>query len=547
MNLKARLTSLIPVLACLATANSLCAEITASPVAVTSVRVWSVGRVTRIAIELTGDVEFRRDQISDPPRLFVDLHGCVIRLDEGYSRVMNIDDPLVDRIRIGLNKPTVTRVVFNLKQPVDYEVSQLANPTRLMIELRAKGAGTRPLPSDEGRTISENLGGVQPAKPAQPEASQPNDPPSAGTAPVTVTPSSATRSRQDAPSSGAFRLPPPPTAKAAPKPEPARPPAEVAEEPKKPSARVELAKAEPKPAAALPPPVQLPPAVPAASSKALDTKSSPVESPSSVELKSAPKPADPGRGKRTSMTRALGLKLNRVTIDPGHGGHDHGTTGPGGVVEKELVLDIAKRLGALIETRLGAEVVYTREGDVFIPLEERTALANRFRADLFLSIHVNSSRVRSAAGPEVFYLNFTDSKDDLEVAARENAGHGKSIFELSELLQKIALKDKIAESSEFARRVQRALYRLNSPQGSARNRGVKKAPFVVLIGASMPSILAELGFVTNAREEGQMKRSEYRDRLAEALYQGVADYAATLSKMTVAQETPPRSGHDTKR
>jgi N-acetylmuramoyl-L-alanine amidase len=143
-------------------------------------------------------------------------------------------------------------------------------------------------------------------------------------------------------------------------------------------------------------------------------------------------------------------------------------------------------------------------------------------------------------------LNFTDSKDDLEVAARENAGHGKSIFELSELLQKIALKDKIAESSEFARRVQRSLYRLSSPQASARNRGVKKAPFVVLIGAAMPSILAEVGFVTNAREESLMRRSDYRDKLAEALCQGVSDYAATLSKMTVAQESAARPGQSTK-
>ncbi|MBE0660235.1 MAG: N-acetylmuramoyl-L-alanine amidase, partial [Bryobacteraceae bacterium] len=237
------------------------------------------------------------------------------------------------------------------------------------------------------------------------------------------------------------------------------------------------------------------------------------------------------------LTRALGLKLNRVVIDPGHGGHDHGTTGPGGLKEKELVLDLAKRLKDLIEQRLGAEVILTRDSDVFIPLEERTDIANRHRADLFLSVHVNSSRFRSVSGPEVFYLNFTDSKDDLEVASRENAGHGKSIFELTELLQQIALKDKIAESSEFARHVQRSLYKLAAPTAAAKNRGVKKAPFVVLIGASMPSILAEVGFVTNAREEAQMKRPEFRDRLAEALYNGVAAYASTLSKLDVARES----------
>jgi len=549
MNAKARLTSLIPVLACLATANSLCAEIASAPVAVTSVRVWSVGQVSRIAIQLTGEVEFRRDQISSPPRLFVDLHGCVIRLDEGSSRVMNVDDPLVDRIRIGLNQPTVTRVVFSLKQPVDYEVSQLTNPTRLMIELRGKGAGTRPLPSDEGRTISENLGGAQSSKSSPQESAAASAHPHSGAATTTAAPISPSPAKQETATSSAFRLPAsrPGGAQAPSRPAAARSVPASNIEPKKQAARTEMAKAELKADAALPPPVLLPPPEPPASKKMPERQPAPAESAPPVELTAAPKPADPGAGKRPSMTRALGLKINRVTIDPGHGGHDHGTTGPGGVVEKELVLDIAKRLGALIETRLGADVVYTREDDVFIPLEERTALANRLRADLFLSIHVNSSQVRSAAGPEVFYLNFTDSKDDLEVAARENAGHGKSIFELSELLQKIALKDKIAESSEFARRVQRSLYRVNSPQGNARNRGVKKAPFVVLIGASMPSILAEVGFVTNPREETQMKRSDYRDRLAQALYQGVADYAATLSKMTVAQEMAPRADRSTKR
>jgi N-acetylmuramoyl-L-alanine amidase len=520
MNLKARLTSLIPVLACLATASSLCAEIASGPVALTSVRVWSVGPVTRVAIQLTGEVEYRRDQITEPPRLFLDLHGCVIKLDEGYSRVMRVDDPLVDRIRIALNKPTVARIVFDLKQPVDYEISQLANPMRLVIELRARGASPRPSPGDTGAVISEDLEQAQPA---------------GGSA---VAASAAANPERTAPASLPEREPAQPVRSS---PQPPIPVATAKSE--QPAAHVEVARAEPKPNEPWSPPIRsspfrVPPASPGLS---------PAESATPVQLRSAPKPADPGSGKRTSLTRALGLKLTRIAIDPGHGGHDHGTTGPGGVVEKDLALDVAKRLGVLIEKQLGAEVVYTRDSDVFIPLEERTALANRMRADLFLSIHVNSSRVRSASGPEVFYLNFTDSKDDLEVAARENAGHGKSIFELSELLQKIALKDKIAESSEFARRVQRSLYKLNSPQAKSRNRGVKKAPFVVLIGASMPSILAEVGFVTNSKEEALMKRSDHRDRIAEAICQGLADYAATLSKMTVAQESATRTGQGAKR
>jgi N-acetylmuramoyl-L-alanine amidase len=511
MNLKARLASLIPILACLAAANSLCAEASAAPVALTSVRVWSVGPVTRIAIQLTGDVTFKRDQIFQTPRLFLDLHGCVIKLEPGYSRVMNVDDPLVERIRIAPNQATVARVVFDLKKPVEYEISQLANPYRLMIELSAKGAGPRPSPSDSGRMVSENIDKTRTASP--PPASKP----AASTAALPP-------AREPAPEPRLVRQPvkPPP---------PAAAPVRAAERETRP-APVETAKAAPQPNESTPPPVQVAPAKEAARP---------------VELTAAPKPADPARNGRTSLTRALGLKLNRVAIDPGHGGHDHGTTGPGGVVEKELVLDLAKRLGVLISQRLGAEVVLTRDSDIFLPLEERTAIANRERADLFLSIHVNSSKLRAVSGPEVFYLNFTDSKADLDVAARENAGHGKSIFELSELLQKIALKDKIEESREFARRVQHSLYNLTSPSAKARNRGVKKAPFVVLIGASMPSILAEVGFVTNAREESLLKRSEHRDRLAEALYRGVADYASTLSKMTVAREASPAADDSLKR
>lgn len=506
MNQKARLSALIPALACLAAAHSLCAEISPPQVALNSVRVWSAGPVTRIAIQTSGEVQFRRDLLPAPPRLFVDLRGCEIKLDKGHSRVMEVDDPLVERIRIALNNKTTVRIVFDLKKQVDYEISQLANPFRIMVELREKGAGPRPSPADSGRVVSQRFD-TPPAEPKPaPAASSPAPVESAK-----MTPPEPTRSPAD-------------TAKAKPaEPRPAGTRTSPVESRKPirqdpPPAPVEMARAEPSATGSTPPPVAVTP-------------------PKPVDLAAPPKPADVSASRRTSLTRALGLKLNRVVIDPGHGGHDHGTTGPGGLKEKELVLDLAMRLKDLIEQRLGAEVVLTRDSDVFIPLEERTEIANRHRADLFLSIHVNSSRYRNVSGPEVFYLNFTDSKDDLEVASRENAGHGKSIFELTELLQKIALKDKIAESSEFARHVQRSLYKLNSPTATTKNRGVKKAPFVVLIGASMPSILAEVGFVTNPREEAQMKRSEFRDRMAESLYDGVAAYAATLSKLNVARES----------
>jgi N-acetylmuramoyl-L-alanine amidase len=238
-----------------------------------------------------------------------------------------------------------------------------------------------------------------------------------------------------------------------------------------------------------------------------------------------------------SMIRVLGLKVGRIVLDPGHGGHDTGSVGPQGLREKDLVLDVAQRLGRLIETRMGSEVIFTRSDDTFIPLERRTEIANEAKADLFLSIHANSSPLRSAAGVETYYLNFTTSRSALDLASRENSGAQLSVSELQGLLEKIALKDKLEESREFATRVQTALYTLSAKATDSRSkdRGVKRAPFVVLIGASMPSVLAEIGFVSNAHDESVMRREEYRERTAEALYKGISSYAASLSHFQVAQ------------
>jgi N-acetylmuramoyl-L-alanine amidase len=237
-----------------------------------------------------------------------------------------------------------------------------------------------------------------------------------------------------------------------------------------------------------------------------------------------------------SLTRALGLKIRRVVLDPGHGGHDEGTSGPNGLLEKDLVLDVALRLGKLIESRMGSEVIFTRSDDIFIPLERRTAIANEKRADLFLSIHANSSPYPRIGGVESYYLNFTNAKEALAVASRENASSDKSVFELRDLIQKITLQDKAEESKEFAGSLQAALFPFAARYNPGiKNRGVKKAPFVVLIGASMPSVLAEIGFLSNAREEALLKKPEHRQKLAEALYRGVSRYAQSLSHFEMAQ------------
>jgi N-acetylmuramoyl-L-alanine amidase len=228
-----------------------------------------------------------------------------------------------------------------------------------------------------------------------------------------------------------------------------------------------------------------------------------------------------------SLIRSLGLKLSRVVIDAGHGGHDTGSIGPTGFTEKELVLDVSKRLKALIEEQMGAEVILTRDTDTFVALESRTHMANQEKADLFISIHANSSPEKAVRGVETFFLNLnTQSRDALATATRENAASEKKIHELQDILQKIVLNDKADESRELAKHVQTAM---STRTNAGSNRGVKQAPFVVLVGATMPSVLAEVCFISNPEEEKRLKTPEYRQKIAESLYQGIKSYAETLS------------------
>jgi len=237
-----------------------------------------------------------------------------------------------------------------------------------------------------------------------------------------------------------------------------------------------------------------------------------------------------------SLVRVFGLKMGRVVIDAGHGGHDTGTIGPGGLMEKDLVLDVALRLGKLISQQLGAEVVYTRSDDTFIPLEDRTRIANTEKADLFISIHANSSPEPSATGVETYYFNLTSDKSGLDLATRENATSASSISDLNDLLHKAVLQTKLEESRDFAQRVQASLWTSSVKMNNrSRDRGVRQAPFVVLIGATMPSILAEIGFVSNPHDEKLMRKNDQRQKIAEALFKGISQYANSLSHMQIAR------------
>ncbi|MDA2933283.1 N-acetylmuramoyl-L-alanine amidase [Acidobacteria bacterium AH-259-D05] len=237
-----------------------------------------------------------------------------------------------------------------------------------------------------------------------------------------------------------------------------------------------------------------------------------------------------------SLTRVLGLKVGRVVIDPGHGGRDTGTIGPSGLKEKDLVLAVSLRLKDLLEEQLGTDVVLTRTSDVFVPLEERTAIANQIRADLFVSVHANSSRNRRISGVETFFLNFSSNADEREVASRENAGSQKNIRDLEDLLRQIALGDYNEESKDLAHVVQESLHRqMKGHRSVVRNRGVKKAPFIVLINLNMPGILAEVGFISNPADEKYFKDQDGQNKTAEALYEGIEKYLRSLGTISAYQ------------
>jgi N-acetylmuramoyl-L-alanine amidase len=246
------------------------------------------------------------------------------------------------------------------------------------------------------------------------------------------------------------------------------------------------------------------------------------------------------------MARQLGLHAGRIVIDAGHGGHDPGTIGRGGLTEKEVVLDVALRLAKLVERELGAEVILTRSSDVFVPLEERTAIANTKRADLFLSIHANSSRNASARGVETYFLNFAKSAHAEAVAARENSISEATLKDLQNLVKAITTNSKIDESRDFAAAVQESLVsHLRAVDAKLPDRGVHTAPFYVLIGAEMPSVLAEIAFVSHAGEEQLLRQAPHRERIARSLFEGVRRYLESLNRTrtqlltTSARSQPP--------
>lgn len=264
-------------------------------------------------------------------------------------------------------------------------------------------------------------------------------------------------------------------------------------------------------------------------------KAAPDKNASSPEIAPAVVPPKPAGA--VSLARQLGLGVSRIVIDPGHGGYDPGAKGTK-LLESDLVLDIALRVEKLLLKQKGFEVVLTRRTNVFVPLEERTAIANRKGADLFLSIHANASRNSAARGVETYFLNFATTPDSAAVAARENAESTGTMHNLTDIVRAITLNNKLDESRDFADEVQQSIVRrLRASNKQLRNLGVKQAPFVVLVDAGMPAVLTEISFITNRDEARLLRSSSYRQKIAQALLEAIVRYQRSLKNVgTVAHQ-----------
>ena len=476
---------------------------------VTGIRHWSTPDYTRVAIDLGDDVTYEAARVPNPDRIYFDLHGTRLAQELVGKSFAVTDDGFLKKIRAAQFSNNMTRVVLDVNDVTEYSAFLLPNPYRLIIDIHGGG---------KPQTAAAVASGGQHA--AMPAPTVPNTTAVKTMSSFEVAALSAQPGRVEATSQ--------PTSK---------PIAAVVKE-QGVGGRREGVEGSQSASAVTGRSGLGAEAAPVASARRTRRGKAAANDPDALPARAAVPTADG----ETSLVRALGLKIGRIVIDAGHGGHDSGTLGVAGIEEKDVVLDVALRLGRLLHERLGSEIIYTRSDDTFIPLETRTAIANKAQADLFLSIHANSSADASARGVETYYLNFTTSPDALETAARENAVSDQSIHQLSDLVKKIALKDKIAESREFAGDVEQGLYGgLQKGNAGLKNRGVKKAPFVVLIGANMPSVLAEISFVTNAKDARQLQQPEYRERVAESLYRGVAKYEEGLSGVKTPTERASRA------
>lgn len=515
-------------------------------VEIRDIKAWTTPDYTRVVISLDGPVKYHADRLGNPERIYFDVNQARVGRAAAVSKV-EVQGDLVRNIRAGLNKNGTVRIVLEVGHIKDYSVFLLRDPYRMVVDVYA--------PANPAATVTtaKNSTAPQTPKTQEPVASSKK---SANA----KDPAAKTLVAKDAPKEPAKETPiiSQPAAPLSGRHESAQEQAADAALAADIAKRESLA-AQPNfanttasnakipngsfaygPTTAPPTPVTDSKSASPAPSKTNYLKTGHT---GSAKMSPAPTPSLPRDGQQ-SLSRALGLKVGRIVIDAGHGGHDTGTIGPNGLMEKDLCLDVALRLGKMIEEGLpGAEVIYTRDDDTFIPLEERTSIANREKADLFVSIHANSSPDSSARGVETYYLNFSPSSEAMAVAARENATAQSSVHDLESLVQRIARNEKIEESRELASDIQDSLAnRMQRVNKNIRNRGVRKAPFVVLIGANMPSVLAEISFISNPSDEVALAKPDGREHVAEGLYKGIEAYLQSTNSLASNQTKPVPNG-----
>ena len=370
--------------------------------------IWHVSSAdsSTVYIDLQGEAQYEAHRLSDPERIYFDLHDTALAPGL-FGKTIEVGDPLLARVRIAQPRKGVSRIVLETTGASDFSVSIQPNPYRLVVQIR---------------------------KAVKPESG-----------PIADQDTTETR-----------------------------------------------AAVTPQPSPVVPAPV-----------RAANKTGGPLGTP---------------------------VAKFRLVLDAGHGGWDLGTVGRKGLMEKDLVLDIVGRLGKLVETRLGADVIYTRQDDSYLPLEKRTEIANVAQADMFVSVHANYSNDSSARGAETYYTNTYSSAR----ARTSDAGADVTAPENINWTN-VDIREKVQQSRRFAIAVQHALYGMLASQiPGMRNRGIKEASYVVLTGTSMPAVLAEVSFVSSPADEAKLQGSNYRQKIAEALYKGIARYAATTHRVNIA-------------
>jgi N-acetylmuramoyl-L-alanine amidase len=437
------------------------------------VKYWSSHDYTRIVIDASGPVTFKEqllEQVGDQPRrLYIDFFNSYV--EPRYRAPVPIEDGLLKRIRTGQYTADTVRVVLDIESISSYKVFSLPDPFRVVVDVRGQN--------------KEEL--------AVPEPSQPIE--------QAMPTSTADKTPSETPSEN----PPPKAPQVAPpsKAPPHKMPGEVASEV---------------------------PASAEAPSKIIvlqESKKNRVRSDRQKNLSPLDPPSAPTSGKAPSLAQQLGLRVKKIVLDPGHGGKDPGAMAYN-LKEKDIVLKVAQRLAPILEKRLGCKVILTRKKDVYIPLEERTAIANTNDADLFISLHINSSPSPTAYGIETYFLNLTTNPEAMRVAALENATSTHQMSDLQNILSDILKNSKINESSRLAQQVHTSIITgLEKNYSNIKSLGVKQAPFYVLIGAEMPAILVEMSFISNPNDAQHLKNDHFLDSMANDISSGILSYVNT--------------------